>query len=112
MLLEGIRDRSGKKEEETAKDEKLRGGLTAGTLFLQGVATSIDALSVGFTIAEYDRKAALCASLIIAAVTFALCMGGLRLGKTFGTKLAGRASILGGCILIAIGIEIFVKSLL
>ena len=112
MLLEGIRDRSGKKEEETAEEEKRRGGLTAGTLFLQGVATSIDALSVGFTIAEYDWKAALCASLIIAAVTFALCMGGLRLGKTFGTKLAGRASILGGCILIAIGIEIFVKSLL
>ena len=55
---------------------------------------------------------ALAAALIIAAVTFVICMGGLRLGKTFGTRLAGRASILGGLILIAIGIEIFVSSMI
>jgi len=67
---------------------------------------------VGFTIADYEWPMALAASLLIAAVTFVICMGGLRLGKTFGTRLAGKASILGGLILIAIGIEIFVSAML
>ncbi len=78
-----------------------------GRLFMQGVATSIDALSVGFTIAEYGWLMALAASGIIAVVTFFLCMAGLRIGKKFGTKLSGKASVLGGVILIGIGLEIF-----
>ena len=73
------------------------------------VATSIDALSVGFTIAEYGWLMALAASGIIAVVTFFLCMAGLRIGKKFGTKLSGKASILGGIILIGIGLEIFIS---
>ena len=77
-------------------------------LMVQGVATSIDALSVGFTIAEYDWIRALVCALIIAAVTFIICMIGLVLGKKVGTKLAWKASVLGGVILIGIGIEIFV----
>lgn len=100
MLYEGIK--GGEKVEET-------GRLTFGALMVQGVATSIDALSVGFTIAEYDWIAALSASLIIAAVTFIICMCGLLLGKKFGTRLAGKATILGGVILILIGIEIFIN---
>jgi len=98
MLLEGIR---GGGEQE--------GGelLMMSTLILQAVATSIDALSVGFTIAEYDAAMALTACLLIALVTYVICMGGLVIGKKIGTKLTGRASILGGVILIAIGIEIF-----
>ncbi len=112
MVFEGIRDRGGVREEAMAEEERKTGVLTPWILFVQGVATSIDALSVGFTIASYDWRAALCASLVIAAVTFVICLGGVRLGRHFGTKLAGRASVLGGFILIAIGIEIFVKSLL
>ena len=50
-------------------------------LFVQGVATSIDALSVGFAFAEYNFITALTASLLIAAVTFVLCTGGLCIGK-------------------------------
>ena len=103
MIREGLQRRDG---DDPPPPVGLRG------LAVQGVATSIDALSVGFTIASYDWRAALCASLVIAAVTFVICMGGLRLGNHFGTKLAGRASVLGGCILIAIGIEILLKSLL
>ena len=83
--------------------------LSAGALFMQGVATSIDALSVGFTIAEYGWLMALAASGIIAVVTFFLCMAGLRIGKEFGTKLSGKASVLGGIILIGIGLEIFIS---
>ena len=85
--------------------------LSAGALFVQGVATSIDALSVGFTISEYGWVMALVASLIIAMVTFFICMAGLHIGKKFGTKLAGKASILGGIILIGIGLEIFLTGI-
>ena len=101
MLYEGI----------TCKDEgdcECRAiGLSA--LLVQGIATSIDALSVGFTIADYDWVKALVCGLVIAVVTFAICLVGLILGKTFGTKLAGKASILGGSILLIIGIKIFVE---
>ena len=77
-----------------------------------GVATSIDALSVGFTIAEYHVAQALAAGLIIGGVTFVICSCGLRIGQRFGTRLAGKASILGGVILIGIGIEIFITGVL
>ena len=99
MLLEGIK---GEEAEEAAE-------LSAGALFMQGVATSIDALSVGFTISEYGWLMALVCSLIVAAVTFFICEAGLSLGKKFGTKLSGKASILGGVILIGIGLEIFIS---
>ena len=85
------------------------GVLTFGTLLLQGVATSIDALSVGFTIEHYAFPAALTAALLIAAVTFVICLLGVFLGKRFGTRFSGGANILGGVILIAIGLEIFIK---
>lgn len=77
-------------------------------LFVQGIATSIDALSVGFTIAEYGLLMASVCAVIIAAVTFVICIVGLMIGKKFGTRFAGRATILGGVILIGIGIEIFI----
>lgn len=102
MLYEAIK---GGKE----SDEDVR--LSFGTLMLQGIATSIDALSVGFTIADYDLVMALAAGLIIAVVTFILCMIGLALGKRFGTKISGKAEIIGGIILIGIGIEIFIKGI-
>ena len=103
MLREGIRG--------GAHAEPESSGAQALALMLQGVATSIDALSVGFTIADYDAAAALVCALIIAAVTLVICLGGLRLGRTLGMRLAGRASVLGGVILIIIGIEIFVKGI-
>lgn len=102
MLLEGIK---GEETEEAAE-------LSAGALFVQGVATSIDALSVGFTISENGWLMALVCSLIIAVVTFFICEAGLSIGRTFGTKLSGKASILGGVILIGIGIEIFLTGIL
>ena len=81
-------------------------------LIIQGIATSIDALSVGFTIANFAFPLALIESIIIGIITFFICMFGLKLGKKFGLKLANKANILGGSILIFIGLEIFIKSLL
>ena len=97
--MDGIKNKDGDCEERKV-------GLAA--LLVQGVATSIDALSVGFTIAEYGFLMALVCALIIAAVTFVICMGGLAIGKQFGTKLSSKASILGGVILVLIGLEIFI----
>lgn len=102
MIAEGIKN-------EDSETEKPKVGLTA--LLIQGIATSIDALSVGFTIAGYDLNMAVICSLIIAAVTFVLCMAGLVIGKRFGTKLSNRATILGGVILIVIGLEIFITGI-
>lgn len=105
MLWEGIFF----KEEENS-DEKIK-KISFKLLIVQGIATSIDALSVGFTIADYSLFLALISCILIAIVTFGICMGGLVIGKTVGTKfkLENKANILGGVILIAIGIEIFVK---
>lgn len=89
-------------------DQSEKPGTGMTTLLLQGVATSIDALSVGFTIADYGFTMALVCACIIAVVTFVICMTGLDIGKKFGTKYSDRATVLGGTILILIGIEIFV----
>ena len=86
--------------------------LGISALILQGVATSIDALSVGFTIADYTFLPALIESLIIAAVTFGTCWLGVYLGKRFGTRFSNRAEAFGGVLLILIGIEIFLTGIL
>lgn len=102
MLKDGI----GGGEEESG------GGLLGfGALMVQGIATSIDALSVGFTISAYGLPMALTSALIIAAVTFVICVFGLQIGKTFGTRLAGKSQIFGGVLLILIGLEIFITGL-
>lgn len=88
------------------------GGVGFGTLIVQGIATSIDALSVGFAIASYGLYEALLAAFIISAVTFVICLGGVIIGRHAGTKMSGRAGILGGAILIIIGIEIFVSGIM
>ena len=103
MLIEGFRG---------GETEHTDVALKPGVLLIQGVATSIDALSVGFTIEQYHVSQALAASLIIGGLTFVICSCGLRIGQRFGTRLAGKASILGGIILIGIGIEIFITGIL
>lgn len=103
MILDGVRHKDG--------DEKPR-KLTVTVLLLQGLATSIDALSVGFAIPDYGFLKAVIYVLIIAAVTFVICMAGLAIGKKFGTFLSNKAEILGGVILLGIGIEIFLTGIL
>lgn len=102
MIFDGIK----KKEDKSTKDVRI------ATILLQGIATSIDALSVGFTIAEYEWQSAIICSIIIAAVTFIICLPGIFVGKRFGTRLSSKATILGGILLIIIGIEIFIKGII
>lgn len=103
MLYEGIQCKE-------TEDEKTTVGLKG--LLVQGIATSIDALSVGFTISDYNWMEALLACLLIGIITFFICYTGLCIGKKAGTKLAGKAGILGGIILILIGLEIFITGIL
>ncbi len=105
MLIEGI------KKKDCQNEDCPKSRISFGALMVQGIATSIDALSVGFTIAEYDALQAFISCLVIAVVTFVICACGLAIGKKFGTKLSGKAGILGGAILIFIGIEIFVSNI-
>lgn len=110
MLLEGIRNQRNPQQSPEAVPESSE-ILSGGTLFLQGVATSIDALSVGFTIANYNAASAFLASLLIAVTTFIICMIGLLFGKKFGDRLADKATVVGGIILILIGVEIFLRGI-
>jgi putative Mn2+ efflux pump MntP len=103
MLFEGIRNDSDNEDNTSV-------GITA--LLVQAIATSIDALSVGFTIAEYNAVMATVCAAIIAVVTFFICMAGLAIGKKVGTKFSNKAAILGGSILILIGLEIFITGIL
>ena len=100
MIREGLHEQG---EEKT---------LQGVALLIQGIATSIDALSVGFTIAGYDLVPAVLESVIIGIVTFGLCLAGVSLGGRIGTRISGKAGVFGGIILILIGIEIFITGIL
>lgn len=104
MLKDGI------KGEESSGECKQKIGFTA--LVIQGIATSIDALSVGFTLATYNAFLALTAAFVIAAVTFVICFAGVVIGKRFGTYLSNKSLILGGSILLFIGVEILIKGII
>ncbi len=121
MIVEGVQEiraeKKEKKRDESADKAESDGRgsahpLTIKLLLLQGVATSIDALSVGFTIADYGFWMALLAAVIIGLITWALCFGGLAVGKRFGVKLAGKATLVGGIILVGIGLEILISHLI
>ena len=123
MILESVRGhKSAENEDSHTSDAQAAesgsaahatmGRITTSELLVQGVATSIDALSVGLTLANYGWHAALLSATIIAAVTYAICMGGLLIGKKIGNRLSSRAEILGGAVLIFIGFEILIRSFL
>lgn len=106
MIFEGIK---AEKQEDNKQELKL---LSITALLVQAVATSIDALSVGFTIADYSVIMALVCVSIVAVVTFAISFIGVVLGKKFGTKLGNKAELIGGIILVLIGIEIFITGII
>ncbi len=113
MIREGTKPADEEEEEEEKEAPASRPkAMSTGGLLTQGVATSIDALSVGFAIASLRFPAAFAESLIIGLTTFVICLGGIRVGTLFGTKLSGKASVLGGVILILIGIEILITSVI
>lgn len=101
MIVEGIK-------EGKHKEEKVEGKvLTIGTLFIQAIATSIDALSVGVIYGNVNHFKAYITFLIVGIVTFFISFASVFIGKKFGTIFENKATIAGGIILCAIGLEIF-----
>ena len=120
MLFDGIKEAHQAKKSTTQPDDTQSNGtgrkLTFGLLIVQAIATSIDALSTGFSLAKIagdnaatDWWKALISAGLIAIVTFAICFVAVHLGKKFGNKLGNKAQIVGGVILMIIGLEIFIS---
>ena len=82
--------------------------ITLPALLIQGVATSIDALSCGFDFVDFNWYQALIAAGIIGVLTFGICFAGVFIGRKFGTKLAEKATVFGGGILIVIALKMLI----
>lgn len=76
-------------------------------ILIQGVITSIDALSAGFAFSSYNIQSTIIASVVIGIVTFIMCVIGANIGRKVGTILTDNAKIYGGIILILIGLRIY-----
>lgn len=93
------------------EDGEPDGDLSVRTMFLLAVATSIDALAVGISLAMAGDVNILAAVLLIGAVTFALSAIGVKVGGVFGSRYEKKAQIAGGVILILLGIKILLEHL-
>ena len=109
MIIDAVKEGKNEKEEE----EQIKGKtLTFKLIFIQAIATSIDALSTGLTFSDYALSEALVVISLIALVTFVVCYISVNIGKKFGIKLGNKALIVGGVILILIGLEIFITGMI
>lgn len=89
----------------------VRNKVTWTTLVVQGIATSIDAFTIGISFALLQVNIVQAAAFI-GIVTFTLCLPGGFLGRRFGSLIEQRAEIIGGCILVAMGVKIFIEHML
>jgi len=101
MVWEGIRK----------TEEDITPAVGFGALMIQGIATSIDALSVGLTMTDSTWPQALAEAGIIGVVTFVICILGCIIGRKAGKVINDKATILGGVILIGIGLKILITAL-
>lgn len=130
MIFDGVREvmenrKKRKAQEEAgpegaeakAEGEAVGAPLRIGTLALQALATSIDALAVGVTFLAADTAGSLCLNiwldcLIIGCITFSLSVIAVYLGKAVGNRLADKAEIAGGAVLVIIGVKILLEGIL
>ena len=101
-----LREAMGSEEEEAADAD-----LSVKTMFLLAVATSIDALAVGISLAMAGVGSIWLAVLLIGVTTFVLSAIGVRVGNVFGSRYEKRAEIVGGVILILLGVKILLEHL-
>ena len=92
------------------KDSVMKDILGFKTMFLLAIATSIDALAVGVSLA-FLKVAILPAVLFIGCITFVCSAAGVKIGSIFGDKYQSKAELCGGIILILIGIKILLDGL-
>ena len=81
------------------------------TMFVMAIATSIDALAVGISLAMAGSVNIVTAVLLIGVITFAMSAIGVQIGSVFGNKFEKKAQFLGGAILIALGVKILLEHL-
>ena len=98
-------------ESRSKDDERPQGNPFAWkSLLLLGLATSVDALAVGLTLALIGIPVGV-AVAVIGGITFALCVPAVHMGARLGTRLAHRAEFVGGVVLVAIGARILIEHL-
>lgn len=97
-------------KESRDSDGEVDSDLSAKTMFILAVATSIDALAVGITFA-FLQVNIIWAALFIGCTTFAISAAGVKIGSIFGLKYKTKAEICGGAILILIGFKILLEHL-
>ena len=85
--------------------------LSVKTMFVMAVATSIDALAVGISLAMAGDVNILVAVLLIGLTTFALSAVGVKVGNVFGSRYEKKAQFCGGVILILLGLKILLEHL-
>ena len=85
--------------------------LSFKTMFVMAVATSIDALAVGISLAMAQGVNIWLAIALIGVVTFGMCCLGVKIGSIFGSKFEKKAQIAGGVILILLGVKILLEHL-
>ena len=96
------------REAASGDDEEQDGDFGFRTMLVMAIATSIDALAVGVSMAFLDVNIWISAA-VICTVTLVISAAGVYLGSAFGSRLGSKAGIIGGVILIAIGIKIVVE---
>ncbi len=106
MFLDGIR--TTQFDELCHEDTKKTKTLTFKIMLVQGISTSIDALSVGVTLGNESFDFVLVSVIIVALITFFMCFGAVRLGERIGTRLNNKAEIIGGIVLAAIGVRLLI----
>ena len=99
MIREGLSD----------EDEGIDAGIGVKVMLLLAIATSIDALAVGISLAMTESSI-LEPALIIGIITFAISAAGVKIGSVFGDRFGSKAEIAGGIILICIGLKIILES--
>lgn len=100
-----IREALSQEEEETDAD------LSVKTMFLMAVATSIDALAVGISLAMAGDVNIFAAVALIGITTFVLSAIGVKVGNVFGSRYEKKAEFAGGVILILLGVKILLEHL-
>ncbi len=98
MLREGLSD----------DDEAVDDDIGMRTMFILAIATSIDALAIGISLAMTETSIVMPA-VVIGIVTFMLSAMGVKLGSIVGDRFGSKAEILGGSILVLIGLKILLE---
>ena len=81
------------------------------TMLVMAIATSIDAMAVGISLAMAGNVNILAAVVLIGITTFALSAAGVKIGNVFGSKFEKKAQFCGGIILILLGLKILLEHL-